>query len=53
VIGNKPTWEAWRRQSVERVVIVKHKIEHAGRGNLGVINLDFIGLRERSVRRDN
>jgi len=50
VVGNEAAREARRLQSIERVIVVKFKIKDAGVGNLGVVDLDFVGLSKSTDR---
>ena len=50
MVGNEATREARRLQSLECVIVVNFKIEDAGVGNLGIVDLDFVGLSESTLR---
>ena len=53
MVGNKAARKTRQFQPIERVIIVDFKIKHAGIGNLGIVDLDFIGLSKCLPRPSN
>jgi hypothetical protein len=50
VVGNETARKARHLQSIEGVIVVDFKIKDAGGGNLGIVDLDFVGLSKSTLR---
>jgi hypothetical protein len=48
VIRNKAAGKPWSFQSIRSIVVMEFKVENTGISDLGIINLNFVGLGKRS-----